>query len=226
MLGGEAGHSQRDKDVLGVGVWGGRPQPAAEGSASQGHPGLRHPRLESARPSPDRSQSRPLKVSGTSHVSPHLTPNKKAQGMVLLLLFSCSVTSSSFVIPWAAIHQAPLSMGFPRQEYWSGIFPTKRSNPGLLHWQADSLPLSPQGRSDGLAPPTLSFSPPFTAMSPRALRISLTGFQALALCSLCLECCCPRCLHGTPPPETFPSLSIYHLYLLTLFSFSLCFTTT
>ena len=122
---------------------GGRPQPAAEGSAAQGRPGLRHPRLESARPSPDRSQSRPLKVSGTSHVSPHLTPNKKAQGAVLLLLFSCSVVSSSFVIPWTAIHQAPLSMGFPRQGYWSGIFPTKRSNPGLLHWQADSLPLSP-----------------------------------------------------------------------------------
>ena len=25
------------------------------------------------------------------------------------------------VIPWTAAHQAPLSMGFPRQEYWSGL---------------------------------------------------------------------------------------------------------
>ena len=30
-----------------------------------------------------------------------------------------------FVTPWAVAHQAPLSMGFPRQEYWSGLpFPS------------------------------------------------------------------------------------------------------
>ena len=30
-----------------------------------------------------------------------------------------------FVTPWTRAHQAPLSMGFPRQEYWSGFpFPT------------------------------------------------------------------------------------------------------
>ena len=47
-------------------------------------------------------------------------------------------------------HQASLSMGFPRQDYWNGLpFPSLGDlpNPGieLLHWQADSLPLSPQG---------------------------------------------------------------------------------
>ena len=26
-----------------------------------------------------------------------------------------------FVIPWTIAHQAPLSMGFSRQEYWSGL---------------------------------------------------------------------------------------------------------
>ena len=26
-----------------------------------------------------------------------------------------------FVTPWTVAHQAPLSMGFPRQEYWSGF---------------------------------------------------------------------------------------------------------
>ena len=26
-----------------------------------------------------------------------------------------------FVTPWTAAHQAPLSMGFSRQEYWSGL---------------------------------------------------------------------------------------------------------
>ena len=51
--------------------------------------------------------------------------------------------------------QAPLFMGFPRQEHWSGLpFPppgdllTQGSNPSLLrllHWQADCLPLSHLG---------------------------------------------------------------------------------
>ena len=42
--------------------------------------------------------------------------------------------------PWAVAHQAPLSMEFSRQEYWSGLlFPSPRhlphegSNPSLLH---------------------------------------------------------------------------------------------
>ena len=29
--------------------------------------------------------------------------------------------SDSFAIPWTVAHQAPLSMGFSRQEYWSGV---------------------------------------------------------------------------------------------------------
>ena len=51
------------------------------------------------------------------------------------------VYSLSRVIPWTEVpHHAPLSMGFPRQEYWSschfllqGIFTTQGLNPGLLH---------------------------------------------------------------------------------------------
>ena len=40
-------------------------------------------------------------------------------------LFSRSVMSDSSVTPWTVAHQAPLSMGFPRQEYWSGLpFPS------------------------------------------------------------------------------------------------------
>ena len=45
-----------------------------------------------------------------------------------------------FVTPWTLACQAPLSMGFSRQEYWSGlpfllqgIFLTQGLNPGLLH---------------------------------------------------------------------------------------------
>ena len=38
-----------------------------------------------------------------------------------ILLFSHSVLSDSFVIPWTVVHQAPLSRRFPRQEYWSRL---------------------------------------------------------------------------------------------------------
>ena len=40
----------------------------------------------------------------------------------------------SSVTPWTVAHQAPLSMGFPRQEYWSGLsFPSQGDlpNPGI-----------------------------------------------------------------------------------------------
>ena len=49
-------------------------------------------------------------------------------------------------------HQAPPSMGFSRQEYWSGLpfpspgyFPTQGSNPGLLHCRQTLYHLSQQG---------------------------------------------------------------------------------
>ena len=36
-----------------------------------------------------------------------------------------------FATPWTAAHQAPLSMGFPRQEYWSGVSLPSPANPKL-----------------------------------------------------------------------------------------------
>ena len=36
-----------------------------------------------------------------------------------MLLFICSFVSNSFAAPWTEDCQAPLSTGFPRQEYWS-----------------------------------------------------------------------------------------------------------
>ena len=71
----------------------------------------------------------------------------------LLYLLVHSVCTLShvqlFLTPWTVAHQAPLSMGFSRQEYWCGL-PPPRDLPdpeiepaSLLHWQADSLPLAP-----------------------------------------------------------------------------------
>ena len=95
------------------------------------------------------------RVSETAYL--RAGPEGTPQGSALFTLFlvvcrvSSSVTSDS-AIPWTVAHQAPLSMGFPRQEYWSGLpFPSpgdppdpgiKPRSPAL---QADSLPLSHRG---------------------------------------------------------------------------------
>ena len=60
-----------------------------------------------------------------------------------------------FATLWTAAPQAPLSMGFPRQEYWSGLPFTppgdlpdpgiKPTSPVSPAFQVDSLPLSHQG---------------------------------------------------------------------------------
>ena len=49
--------------------------------------------------------------------------------------------------PWTIARQAPLSMGFSRQEYWSGLpfpspgdLPDPGIEPGFPALQADSLP--------------------------------------------------------------------------------------
>ena len=60
--------------------------------------------------------------------------------------------------PWTIAHQAPLSMGFTRQEYWSRLpFPspgnhlTQGSKSCLLNRQATTLPLSHQGNPSGFS---------------------------------------------------------------------------
>ena len=67
---------------------------------------------------------------------------------------ACGMLSHAWLFdtPWTVTCQAPLSAGFSRQEYWSGLpLPPSEDlpNPGLnphflrlLHWQVDSLPLS------------------------------------------------------------------------------------
>ena len=54
----------------------------------------------------------------------------------------------------SSLHQAPLSMGFSRQEYWNGLpFPSLEnlSNPGSelrsLTLYTDALPSEPPGKS-------------------------------------------------------------------------------
>ena len=69
-----------------------------------------------------------------------------------LIVHACVLSFFSrvrlFTILWTKAHQAQMSMGFSRQEYWSGLpcpapgnFPTQES-PAAPALQADSLPLS------------------------------------------------------------------------------------
>ena len=61
-----------------------------------------------------------------------------------------------FVTPCTVVRQAPLSVGFSRQECWSGLLcppPGDLPDPGLnlhllglLHWQAGSLAQAPPGK--------------------------------------------------------------------------------
>ena len=60
---------------------------------------------------------------------------------------------SDSAIPWTVVHQAPLSMEFSRQEYWSGLpcpsprdLPDPGIKPGSPTLQADSLPSEPPGK--------------------------------------------------------------------------------
>ena len=59
----------------------------------------------------------------------------------------------TLVIPQTITCQAPLSMGFSRQEYWSGLsvpspgdLPNPGTEPGSSALQADSLPTELRGK--------------------------------------------------------------------------------
>ena len=58
-----------------------------------------------------------------------------------------------FATPWSVAYQAPPSMGFSRQECWSGLpfpspgdLPDPEIEPGSPALQADALPSEPPGK--------------------------------------------------------------------------------
>ena len=85
-----------------------------------------------------------------------------------------------FVTPWTVTYQDPLSMGFSRQEYWSGLpFPSPgdRADPGLeprsLALWADALPSEPPGHNQLL---TL-FPAPIPSLEDRVgVELNLLSF--------------------------------------------------
>ena len=64
-----------------------------------------------------------------------------------------------FATPWTAAYQAPLSMGFSRQQYWSGLpfpspgdLPNPGIEPGSPALQTDALLSEPTGKSSKYTP--------------------------------------------------------------------------
>ena len=65
--------------------------------------------------------------------------------------------SDSIATPWTAAYQAPQTMEFSRQEYWSGLpfispgdLPNPGIEPGSPALQANTLPSEPAGKPHGL----------------------------------------------------------------------------
>ena len=70
-----------------------------------------------------------------------------------------------FATPWTVAYQAPPSMGFSRQDYWSGVplpSPGDLPDPGIgprsPALQADALPSEPPGKSTKKASPNYLWS--------------------------------------------------------------------
>ena len=68
-------------------------------------------------------------------------------------VLSCFSRVQLFATPWTVAHQAPLSMGFSKQEYWSGLpFPSSGNlpDPGIEPrspaLQADAVLSEPPGK--------------------------------------------------------------------------------
>ena len=101
-------------------------------------------------------------VSFFSHLVNFIPSGSVCQVLSVLVTISvcvpvlCSVMSQFFVTSWTVACQAPLSVEFSRQQYWSGLpISSSRGSPGLkdqtcmpyslLHWQRDSLPFCSLG---------------------------------------------------------------------------------
>ena len=110
--------------------------------------------------------------------------------------------------------QAPLSMGFSRQEYWSGlpfpspgIFLTQGSNPGLPHCRQTLYPLSHQGNPH-------SAIKPYLIMFKFQVLCSRIPFLFIFKCDFCANASYNSCFY-----KSFSdNLKYQDWFLLILFS--------
>ena len=86
-----------------------------------------------------------------------------------------------FATPWTVAYQAPWSMGFSRQEYWSGLLfpsPGDLPDPGIE-------PRSPALQADTL--------PSETPGKPIPLKVTVKSEHSVSITSLFLDTCFPSC---------------------------------
>ena len=136
--------------------------------------------------------------SGTIQTPP---PIMKHIHVVLCLV--ASVVSDSLWPPWTVAHQGPLSMGFSRQEYWSGLLclpPEDLPNPGIKPgypalW-ADSLPSEPPGKTHPTISNTLPTEGDLFALNVRSLgrADNLLGKLQSCLIDVCYEATAHLCI--------------------------------
>ena len=81
----------------------------------------------------------------------------KLNECVCVCVWVCVLVMSDSVPPWTVAHQAPLSIEFSRQEYWSGLpfpspgdLPDPGMEPGSPELQAECLPSKSPGFPDDL----------------------------------------------------------------------------
>ena len=80
-----------------------------------------------------------------------------------------------FVTPWTAVYQAPLSMEFSRQKYWSGLYFTPPSD--LLDPGTETASLVSPALADGFFTTALSYFFGFTRSFRIILYISCHSLQ-------------------------------------------------
>ena len=118
------------------------------------------------------------------------------QDLILPVLNTFCIVSDSFLTPWTIALQAPLSMGFFRPEYWSGLpFPS-----------LGDLPYP--GEPTSLISPELAgrfFTTSTTWEAHIDLRISQITIRLYLPCSN-TECNCPS---PPLPPQIFPNTHTY-----------------
>ena len=78
-----------------------------------------------------------------------------------------------FAIPWTVVYKAPLSLEFPRQEYWNGLpfpspgdLPNSGVEPGSPALQTDTLPSEPPGK-------------PYTAKETKNKQKAIYGMRVI-----------------------------------------------
>ena len=93
-----------------------------------------------------------------------------------------SVMSNFFATPWTVVHQAPLSMGFPRPEYWSGLpFPPpgELPNPGIE-------PMSPA--SPALQVSSFTTKPVFFLLQMKMSLFHKISQNQMSIMSMLISC--------------------------------------